>query len=71
MKLTSLLQLVDNLHQASKMDNLQQVCALQTSQGKILHTLQHFATKLYNFTNFLVFFLDVVIDSLFFAQIKV
>jgi hypothetical protein len=37
---------------------------LQTLQGYIFKALQHFATKLCNFTNSIMFFLAVVFDSL-------
>ena len=37
---------------------------MQTSQGYIFRILQHFATKFCNFTNFIMFFLTVVFDSL-------
>jgi valyl-tRNA synthetase len=36
----------------------------QTSQGYIIHILQHFATKLWNITNFVMLFQAVVkLDS--------
>jgi hypothetical protein len=37
---------------------------LQTLQDYIFQALQHFATKFCNFTNFIMFFLAVVFDSL-------
>jgi hypothetical protein len=44
---------------------------MQTSQGYILCILQHFATKFCKFTNFIMFFLTVVFDSLLFTYIKI
>ena len=44
---------------------------LQTSQAFIFHVLQHFATKLGNFTNFNMLFLAVVKDFDFFAKMKI
>jgi hypothetical protein len=40
---------------------------LETLQGYIFQTLQHFGTKFCNFTNFIMFFLAVVFDSLLFT----
>jgi hypothetical protein len=40
---------------------------LQTLQDYIFQALQHFATKFCNFSNFIMFFLAVVFDSLFFT----
>jgi hypothetical protein len=40
---------------------------LQTSQGYTFQALQHFATKFCNFTNFIMFFIAVVFDSLLFT----
>ena len=40
---------------------------LKTLQDYILQALQHFATKFCNFTNFIMFFLAVVFDSLVFT----
>jgi hypothetical protein len=42
---------------------------LQTLQGYIFQALQHFATKFCNFTNFIMFFLAVVFDSLLFIYL--
>jgi hypothetical protein len=39
----------------------------QTSQGYIIRILQHFATKLWNFTNFNMLFLAVVTDFVLLA----
>jgi hypothetical protein len=44
---------------------------MQTSQGYISQALQHFAIKFCNFTNFIMFFLTVVFDSLLFTKIKI
>ena len=44
---------------------------LQTSQAYIFRILQHFATKLGNFTNFNMLFLAVVKDFVFFAKMKI
>jgi hypothetical protein len=33
----------------------------------LLQALQHFATKFWNFTNFIMFFIAVVFDSLLFT----
>ena len=41
---------------------------MQTSQGYIFCILQHFATKFCNFTNFIMFFLAAVFDSLLFTK---
>jgi hypothetical protein len=41
---------------------------LKTLQGSIFQALYHFATKLYNFTNFIMFFLAAVFDSLLFTK---
>jgi hypothetical protein len=38
-----------------------------TLQGYIFQVLYHFATKFCNFTNFIMFFLAVVFDSLLFT----
>jgi uncharacterized protein Usg len=40
---------------------------LQTLQDYIFQALYHFATKFCNFTNFVMFFLAVVFDSLLFT----
>jgi hypothetical protein len=40
---------------------------LRTLQGYIFHILQHFATKLCNFTNFNMLFLAVVMDFVLLA----
>ena len=40
---------------------------LETLQGYIFQGSQHFATKFCNFTNFIMFFLAVVFDSLLFT----
>jgi hypothetical protein len=40
---------------------------MQILQGYIFQALQHFAAKLCNFTNFIMFFLLVVFDSLLFT----
>jgi hypothetical protein len=40
---------------------------MQTLQGYIFQALQYFATKFCNFTNFIMFFLTVVFDSLLFT----
>ena len=44
---------------------------MQTSQAYISHVLQHFATKLDNFTNFDMLFPAVVKDFDFFAKMKI
>ena len=44
---------------------------LQTSQAYIFRILQHFATKLGNFTNFNMLFLAVVKGFDFFAKMKI
>jgi hypothetical protein len=44
---------------------------LQTLQGYIFQALQHFATTFCNFTNFIMFFLAVVFDSLLLIWIKI
>ena len=44
---------------------------LQNSQAYIFRILQHFATKLGNFTNFNMLFLAVVKDFDFFAKMKI
>ena len=44
---------------------------MQTSQAYIFRILQHFATKLGNFTNFDMLFLAVVKDFDFFAKMKI
>jgi hypothetical protein len=40
---------------------------LQIAQGYILRILQHFATKLCNFTNFKMLYLAAVMDFVFLA----
>jgi hypothetical protein len=40
------------------------VTILPTLQDYIFQALQHFATKFCNYTNFIMFFLAVVFDSL-------
>jgi hypothetical protein len=59
-------KLIQNLYKIYKI-----YTKFQISQDYIFRILQHFATKLCNFTNFNMLFLAVVMDFVLLAKIKI